>query len=430
MKRKVSIYATVFGLIFSCFSGQAHEKTYDGIVAKVNDQIITAQDLKKRIDIFLFSTGGNLSNATMPKEVLSEYITDLIKWSTVQKYAQFAPKGGWVSKETIEATFSDIAVRNNMSKQSFVALLKSKGIDPEILKEQIKINLSWREYIQARYMRAINISEAEVRALVKDMKEKRNSEAYYVSRIFFPVANQSEERTVATKAANVIQLLKNGANFANVSRQFSSGGDTIKGGDIGWIFEGQLSQEESHALKSMKVGEYRLVKTNRGYSVLLLKDKRYGGQNSYTELRFVQVVIPFNEQPDKETVAKLTDYAKEIKALSRNAPEFIQKTKDSGLCMVSDPMTVVLEGIQTDMRKLIENIPAGGIGNPIVTPQGVIVICMLDKKTKMIKEPTADELKNQKMGEKLSILAAKELLDAKSRSEVKYFGQFSDMQTR
>ncbi len=411
----------------SNYKKSSYEKEYDGIVIKVNEQIKTESDVEKECKLLSLSMGRDLPYKEMKEMAKSELVSLCVKGSTVQK---FEPKGGWVSSEAIDDTFKSIAASNNMSVQGFINLLKSKGIEPGLLKEQIKINLSWMEYIKARYMRSINVSESELRALVKDMKEKRSLEAFYVSKMFFPVMDKKEEEYVASKVNNVIRLLKSGANFANVARQFSGSGVSSKDSDIGWIVDGQLSQEENTALKSMSIGEYRTVKNNRGYSILLLKDRRRGGQNSFTELRFVQAVIPFNEQPSQEAVTQLTDYAKEMRASSRNSSEFIKKAKDSGICAILDPTTVVLEAVQPEMRRLIENIPAGGIGNPIVTPQGIITICMLDRKNKTIREPTSDELKNRIIGDRLATLAAKELQDARERAEIIDYEQYSNIQTR
>lgn len=429
VKKNLCVSSAIFGLLFSCSSlcADGNVKEYDGIVVNVNDQIITKQDWEQRVKMTMFSMGGNFSPEMRKKiktEVLSEMIADHLKKSILKK---FEPATGWIPEGAVDEAIKDIAARNNMSVDGFRNLLKNNGVKFDSFKEQIKVNLSWMEYIKARYGKSVNISDFEVRSLVKDMHDKMNRSAYYVSKMFFPVSDSKEERQVAAKVNNIQQMLRSGANFANVARQFSSSTDAVShGGDIGWVFDGQLPQEEDDALKNMVIGEFKVVKNNRGYSILLLKDKREKGQGSYTDLRFVQIIIPFeNANPDQETVSKLLEYAKTIKSNASSSSELIKTAKESGMCVVSDSTSVVLENVPPEMRKLIQGIPAGGIGNPIVTPNGIIMICMQSRKQHAIKEPTPNELKAQKIGEKLSACSEKELRDSKLKAHIRYYGEAS-----
>ncbi|MDR3186911.1 MAG: peptidylprolyl isomerase [Holosporaceae bacterium] len=393
---------------------------YDGIVAVINGDIITFNDLEDRVNMVLFSIGGNATpelKAKISREVLKEMIHEYLRWQCTKKYE---PKEGWIPEDAIKSAFSDIARRNNMESDAFGELLAKKNIDKNTVLKQIKINLAWVEYIKARFGRFINISESEINRTLAEAKEKRNRESFYVHRMFFPVSDPANEKSVLSQVNNLSQMLARGADFAGIARQFSKSPDSSKGGEIGWIFPGQLSEEEDSALAKMTVGSRSVVRNIRGYIILFLQDKREAGPSTFTDLKLVQIVTPFSSpNPTNEEVSRLMDYAQDMKKNSPNAHAMIKSAKDSGFCEVSEPIAITLEGMQPQFRAMVSEVPAGGVGNPVPTPQGIITICMLDRRTQQIKDPSPDDMKIQKIGERLSVFAERELQYLRKKSYIK-----------
>ena len=62
-----------------------------------------------------------------------------------------------------------------------------------------------------------------------------------------------------------------------------------------------------------------------------------------------------------------------------------------------------------EYRSVVARIPAGGIGDPIITDKGIVLVCLLEKETKVMKTPTAEEIRIQKTNERLSALSEREL---------------------
>ncbi|MDR2158069.1 MAG: peptidylprolyl isomerase [Holosporaceae bacterium] len=425
--RSLLYFSLTACLFFSYFPNLASDaktecqsKEYDGIIAIVNGDIITFRDLEKRVQLTLFSSGGAATNelkSRISREVLNEMIQENLKWQCAMKYA---PRGGWVSEDAVKATFSDIARRNNLDYDGFCKLLKSQGIDKDVLLRQIRVNLSWVSYINARFGKFVNISESEINRTATEMKEKRNQESYYVQRMFFPVSDVKDESAVSSHVNNLRQMLLKGADFSGLARQFSKSPDAANGGEMGWAFQGQLSAEENAALGKMSIGTYAVVRNSRGYVILFLRDKKEAGSNTFTTLKFVQVVMPFfNSKPDNEEISRLKDYLTDMKKKSRNCHEFIKNAKSSGICGVSDPIILTLEAIQPQFRSIISPLQSGSVGEPIATPNGIIAICMMDRKTQTIPEPTNDDLRAQKTNERLSVYADREIHDLKKKSEIK-----------
>jgi peptidyl-prolyl cis-trans isomerase SurA len=394
-------------------------KEYSGIVAIVNEDIITMEDLNSRMNLVLFHAAGGVGNEQrlkLMKEVLNELVEEKLKKQCVKK---FEPNGGWVSSNDVHEAFVSIAKRNNMSYDAFCSLLKGKNIKKENLLEQIFVGLSWVEYIRARYHKNTRISNLETAKMVTDMKEKFTKESFLIGRMFFPVTQQSEDKNVLSHVNSIHQMLLRGSNFANIAHQFSKSVESSNGGDLGWVFEGQLSTDETKALKSMSIGSYKVVKTGKGYAILHLRDKREAGHGSYTEVEFTQVALPFNDRnPPQGEVEQYLKYIRDLRKESVNCHQFMKKARESGLMVVSDPVGGIVESMRSDVRKTVEKIAVGGISDPLVTQDGIITICLLRKKTNTVKEPTAEELKMQKINERLSFIAARELLDLRKKADL------------
>lgn len=394
---------------------------YEGIVAIVNGNIITSLDLDDQVKMAILSSGMK-DSAELRREILKSMITEEIKWGLLKK---FAGKVDWVSENDIEDSFASIAKRNNMSSESFSKLLVSKGINLKAFKHSIRVNLSWIEYVKAKYGKNVNITERELVATLDGIKENKKKESFLVSRMFFPVTDSSSVKAVKDRAYTINHMLAQNARFGELARKFSKSPDARNGGDLGWIYEGQLSREEYSALESMKVGESRVVQNSRGFYVLQLRDKREAGKDSITHLRFIQVGVPRPEYANGQDTRSLIN---QLRSRYSNAKAFIDQARTIG-CFVSDPLSGILEAMAPEVRKVVEHCPVNGLSRVVSNEQALFVFCVLDRREEKIPEPTLDDIRNQKINEKFSIFSDKELSELKKRADIKLdkrYGKTSD----
>lgn len=394
---------------------------YEGIIAIVNGNIITSLDLDDQVKMAILSSGMK-DSTELRREILKSMITEEIKWGLLKK---FAGKVDWVSEKDIEDSFASIAKRNNMSSESFSKLLASKGINLKAFRHSIRVNLSWIEYVKAKYGKNVNITERELVATLDGIKENKKKESFLVSRMFFPVTDSSSVKAVKDRAYTINHMLAQNARFGELARKFSKSPDARNGGDLGWIYEGQLSREEYSALKSMRVGESRVVQNSRGFYILQLRDKREAGKDSITHLRFIQVGVPRPEYANGQDTRSLIN---QLRSRYSNAKAFIDQARTIG-CFVSEPLSGILEAMAPEVRKAVEHCPVNGLSRVVSNEQALFVFCVLDRREEKIPEPTLDDIRNQKINEKFSIFSDKELSELKKRADIKLdkrYGKTSD----
>lgn len=383
---------------------------YEGIVAIVNGNIITSLDLDDQVKIAMLVSGMN-DSAELRVEILRSMITEEIKWGLLKK---FAGKMDWVSEKDVEAYFANIAKRNNMNSESFSKLLASKGINLKAFKHSIRVNLSWIEYVKARYGKNVNVTERELVDTLNSIKENKKKESFLVSRMFFPVTDSSSVKAVRDRVYTINNMLAQNSRFGELARKFSKSPDAGNGGNLGWIYEKQLSREEYSALKSMRVGESRVVQNSKGFCILLLRDKKEEGKDSITRLRIIQVGVPRPEYVNGQDTLSLIN---QLKERYPNAKAFIDQARTIG-CLVSDPLSGVVEDMAPEVRKAVEHCPVNGLSRVVSNERAFFVFCVLDRREEKVPEPTLDDIRNQKINEKFSIFSDKEFFELKKWADI------------
>ena len=77
------------------------------------------------------------------------------------------------------------------------------------------------------------------------------------------------------EAKALIEELNNGAEFADLAKEHSTGPSGARGGDLGWFSEGIMVDEFFNAVLELKAGEVSSpVKSEFGWHLILLKETR------------------------------------------------------------------------------------------------------------------------------------------------------------
>ncbi len=78
------------------------------------------------------------------------------------------------------------------------------------------------------------------------------------------------------QAQAILKVLNDGNDFSSLARLYSFGPSTEKGGDLGYITPGYLSEELDMVAINLKVGEYSgIVETQAGYIILMKTHEKY-----------------------------------------------------------------------------------------------------------------------------------------------------------
>lgn len=116
------------------------------------------------------------------------------------------------------------------------------------------------------------------------------------------------------EAKEILQKLKDGADFGQLARLYSKDPSKDRGGDIGYFVKGQLMPEIEEACFKLEVGQVSdIIKTQLGYHIIKLADKR---EPRAVELSEVKDAIE-KELKDKAQQQAIGDLLKNLRSKAR-----------------------------------------------------------------------------------------------------------------
>jgi len=267
----VVMACTVFALVTNDALAQSYRT--ETIAAVVNEDAVSQSDVFARMKLVMASSGMP-NNQEMRDRIRPRILNMLIEEKLKLQEAERMEIE--VAAAEIEDGFAKIASQNKFSPDQFRSVLRREGVSPKTLEDQIRSQIAWSQVVQTRLRPQVAIAENEIDAVMERIAASEGKNEYRVSEIFLPVEKPSEEPDVRTLSERLTkQLVDKRAPFARLASQFSQAAGAAKGGDMGWVQEGQLPEAVDNVLARMNVGEVsRPVRSLAGFHVLYLKDKR------------------------------------------------------------------------------------------------------------------------------------------------------------
>ena len=259
------------------------------IISKVNNQIITNQDIINEINYLKFlnpkleeiidtKTLNNLGKSSITKEI--------IKKEALEKILDIDKDYGL--QEKIE---KDLILKKKVkNRKQLIDLIHYKKLSYKKIFIKLKNEALWNEFIYEKYKKNITINEDY---LIERIKEQKNNQKdkfnYFLFEILFEV-NQEES------VKNKLELIKSSINkigFNNTAITYGISDSAKFGGEIGWIKETQMSESILNKIKDLKINDLsEVIQTPSGYLVLKVSKKE-------------KIIEPFDE---KKNLSLLKNY--------------------------------------------------------------------------------------------------------------------------
>ncbi len=134
--------------------------------------------------------------------------------------------------------------------------------DLRLQRARLLVNLYLKDYIQSLKFTDEQLKK-EYDAQIKDLPNKEYKARHILSK-------------TEDEAQAIIKELDQGADFAKLAKERSTGPSAPQGGDLGWFRPGSMVPPFSQAVQSMQKGQHSKtpVKTQFGWHVILLEDTR------------------------------------------------------------------------------------------------------------------------------------------------------------
>lgn len=245
----------------------------ESIAAIVNDDPITRREVNERLNLIMASS--NLPDKPEIRERLKQQVLDqLVEEQLKLQEAERLEIS--IGPEEIKNGIAAVAQSNGMDYDAFIARMKKENVKIRTLKRQVRSQIAWSRVIARELRPRIRVTEQDVDSELERLQDNIGKTEYLLAEIYLPFSENNPPPKIEQFANNLVeQITRNKAPFQRVAQQFSQSAAAARGGDMGWIQEGQLPQALDEKVRSMDKGSLsRPIKTLSGYHILLVRDVR------------------------------------------------------------------------------------------------------------------------------------------------------------
>jgi peptidyl-prolyl cis-trans isomerase SurA len=240
--------------------------------AVINGEVITGTDIDQRVALIVAASDGKIGDEEL-KRLRLQVLRSLMD-ETLQIQEAKAQEIE-VEASEVDETYARVARQNgNQTPKAMDAYLARIGSSPASLKRQIKGELAWQRLMRRNVEPFVNVSDEEVREILKRLSDAKGTEEYRIGEIFLSATAENRE-AVLQNANQIVEQLKQGGSFTGYARQYSEASTKVVGGDLGWLRAAQLPPELAQAAQTMTTSQLAgPIELRGGFSIIYLIDKR------------------------------------------------------------------------------------------------------------------------------------------------------------
>ena len=237
----------------------------DRIAVIVDDGVIMESQITKTLaDVSKRYDDQNIPPP--PADILLEQVTEKLIIEELQ--LQMADRAGVrISDAELNLTLSRLAANNQLSLEEFVVFVEENGDSYEDLREQMRREMRIQRIQRGRVNSSIDITEKEFESfLATDETLSALDPELLVRQIL--VKNLST-------ANEIIELLNNGSDFAEIAKEKSISSNAQSGGLLNWRKAVDMPELFEKALVDQSIGFIsEPLESGSGYHIPKLEDKR------------------------------------------------------------------------------------------------------------------------------------------------------------
>jgi parvulin-like peptidyl-prolyl isomerase len=275
----------------------------DRILIHVNARIVTQSQLDERTETALRDAPPGLELARR-EEVRKAALRELLNEALLEDRAR---ELDIVSTDAeVEEQIKHLKEQNKVaSEDEFVLALKSSGLTPDKLRDQLKRSTTIQRVVGREVNSKVDLSDDALRLAYEREKESwAVPEKVRLAEVLINAGPGAEE-----KAREAATVAKGGATFADVVVRFSDGPTRSKGGDLGTVGKGELATALDAAAFSLPTGAVsEPIQTRSGWHVLKIVEKVPATYKPYSE---VKAEILRKEQ-ETQFQKKLAEYLEKL----------------------------------------------------------------------------------------------------------------------
>ncbi|MHB8608403.1 MAG: peptidylprolyl isomerase [Candidatus Acidiferrales bacterium] len=306
----------------------------------------------------------------------------------------------------------------------------------------------------------IHISDAQLEAQYKqNIQQYQVPNRVHVEHILLLTVGKTdaEVEEIKKRAQDILNQVKKGANFEELAKKYSEDpGTKDKGGDLGWILQGQTVPEFEKVAFSLPKGSISdLVKTQYGFHIIKIIDKETAHTKTFDEVKesiLTPLLLTEADKQASDIADKLSQAIRQSNKISLDdlAKQYHLTVGETRPVSATDPLIELGNSPDVKLSDSIFRLRQGELSLPIHTDRGYLVLDVSkilpahqgsldeirDKVIVDLKQEKASQearakaqelIKRVKGGEKFDTAAKALGLDAKTSDDFARSGSISNV---
>ncbi len=392
----------------------------ESVAAVVNDDIISTYDLVQRMRLLSITAGIQPDENTLPqlqREAMRSLIEERLQIQELRKVEKEHKTDIVATDADVDAELTEVAKGNNLTGDQMLAQLRSAGVGPETLREQIRAEVSWQGYIRGRYGSRLRIGQDQIKAVQEQLTVSAGKPQYQISEVVIDPSRVGGVDNAIQGAGQLIGQIQQGAPFPAVARQFSSSATAANGGDAGWVGAGEMPAEVELALEQLRPGQIsRPIVTDDGVYIIALRDKRAGSNVALVSLK--QAAVPLAADASPEEVQAAAAQLEALRPLVTGCADLEAKAADVQGVMAGDLGEAEVAGLTEGFQTAVATTPDGQLSQPVRTNAGLHLVMVCGRRQSGAQIPTAQQIESRLVGQQLSMISRRLLRDLRGTATI------------
>ncbi len=364
----------------------------DRIVAVVNDEVITALQLRARVDQVvrqLQRQGVELP----PREVLEQQLLErlIIERAQLQLARETSLR---VDDATLERAIERIASNNQLSIDQLRGTLEQDGVSWSRFRDEIRTEILLTRLREREVESKIVVTDAEIDNFLASNPDAFSGEEFEVAHILLRVPEQASPEQIEAlrgRAESVMARLRSGEDFARVAAEVSDAPDGLSGGSLGWRPLDRLPALFADVVREMRPGETSpVLRSASGLHIVRLVDRRGGGDTAVAQMeqtRARHILIKTSEVlSDADAEARLLGIRERVvngadfAELARANSADLSAAKGGDLGWLNPGDTV------PEFERAMDALQPGEVSMPVESPFGWHLIQVVDRRVQDVTD--------------------------------------------
>jgi peptidyl-prolyl cis-trans isomerase SurA len=252
-------------------------RSLDRIVAVVNDEVITANELRTRAAI----ADAQLRRQKIqppPREVLERQVLERMIVDRAQ--LQLARETGVrVDDGTVNAAIGRVAESNGLTVPALRQRLEADGLSFNQFREDIRQDIILNRLREREVDNRVQISDSELDNYIAEQAGiSADAQEVNLAQILLRVPENADSTRIEEtrkRADELLGQLKDGAEFARLAASFSNASEALQGGELGWRSVDRIPTLFFEAIKDLKTGDVSgVVRSPNGFHILKVLGRR------------------------------------------------------------------------------------------------------------------------------------------------------------